>query len=77
MARDDSLSASTNIAAMQLETQREKLKLDREALELAGKHAKTQKIAAISAAIAAIAAVIAATAGIANLIISVMARSHP
>ena len=45
---DDGLSSSTNIAAHQLETQREKLKLDRAALELAGKQAATQRTAAIA-----------------------------
>ena len=82
--RNDSLSASTNIAAASVDEQREtnrltneKLALDRAAFELAGKQVKTQKIAAISAVIAAIAAVIAATAGIANLIISSIARGHP
>jgi len=54
-----------------------KIELDRNVLELAGKHAKTQKIAAISAVIAAIAAVTAAIAGIANLIISNVTHGHP
>ena len=74
-------TAPGNIARMQaedhLEIQREKLKLDREALALAGKSAKMQKITVISAAIAAIAAVIAASASIANFIFSIVTRVPP
>ena len=71
--RGDS-SRADNIAEMQMETQRKKLDIDRAALTLAEKHAKTQKIAATAAVIGAIAAVAAAIAGIANLILLIMAR---
>jgi hypothetical protein len=76
-------SAANNIAAASMEAQneanrlaKEKLELDRLAVEVAGKQARTQKIAATSAVIAAIAAVIAAIVGIANLILSNNVSPH-
>ena len=64
MERGDSISASTNIAALAMEAQREANDLRREELRLIGNNNRTSIIAAIAAAIAAI-------TSIANIAISI------
>lgn len=61
----DSLSASTNIAALSMEAQREANLLEREKLELSRSSNRTAMIAAIAAAIAAAVSII-------NMIISIL-----
>lgn len=56
----DSLSPSTNIAALSMEAQQEANLLEKEKIELARNANKSAMIAAIAAIIAAIAAIVAA-----------------